>query len=586
MQQYFDAQMRLLTQAGKQFAEHYPEHAGQLNIDSLKERDPHVERLLEGVAYLTAHIQKNLDSTLPEVSEQVLRQLCPSMLNFYPSTATLKFYPKSSLQESIVVPKGKEISSSGDKSDEDNESDKASSSKESKVVCAFTTTSNTVVVPLEIDKVTYQDAFNASEIRISFKWLVHGDRSKFDLSTIRLFLQGDTPLTSSLFHFLTTGVEHIKVDFGQGYSEFNTYLKNKSCELEFLENTGAILPNSSQSHPGYALLLDYFNARERFDFLKLTGLDNIEFPENAEKFELVFKSQVKMPPGHQLNSKNIQLNCVPIVNLYKADAEPIRLEANRTDYLVVANRNSIDSIFVYSVNKVTGIDKQTATSNDYIPRYKSVFGDDLRLFTVNIKDIGAQVPSQYIQVPFEQSANDESLSVQIHASNAGWPRHVLREGDLKNAGENLSNSLTVGNISRPSSFKEAPTPNMQWKFISLLNLKFASLCNADDLKRILALFDWSDRTENRRRIESIQHISTHAINQIKRGVFISGVEIKLVIDESKFVCKSDIYHFCTLLHQFFVMYAPINQSVQTKVECIPSYNEFVWQIEPGKGNQL
>ena len=28
MQQYFDAQMRLLTQAGKQFAQHYPEHAG------------------------------------------------------------------------------------------------------------------------------------------------------------------------------------------------------------------------------------------------------------------------------------------------------------------------------------------------------------------------------------------------------------------------------------------------------------------------------------------------------------------------------------------------------------------------------
>ena len=93
----------LLTQAGKQFAENYPEHAGLLNIDSIKERDPHVERLLEGVAYLNANIHKRLDESLPEVSEQVLRQLCPALLNFYPSTTVFQFTPKFSMQDSLQV---------------------------------------------------------------------------------------------------------------------------------------------------------------------------------------------------------------------------------------------------------------------------------------------------------------------------------------------------------------------------------------------------------------------------------------------------------------------------------------------------
>ena len=94
MQQYFDAQMRLLTQAGKQFAENYPEHAGLLNIDSIKERDPHVERLLEGVAYLNANIHKRLDESLPEVSEQVLRQLCPALLKFLSVNYGVSIYTK------------------------------------------------------------------------------------------------------------------------------------------------------------------------------------------------------------------------------------------------------------------------------------------------------------------------------------------------------------------------------------------------------------------------------------------------------------------------------------------------------------
>ena len=79
MQQYFESEMRLLQDAAQEFAESYPEQAGMLNLKALKDRDPYIERLLEGMAYLTAHVKKRINDGVPDISENILRQICPSL---------------------------------------------------------------------------------------------------------------------------------------------------------------------------------------------------------------------------------------------------------------------------------------------------------------------------------------------------------------------------------------------------------------------------------------------------------------------------------------------------------------------------
>jgi type VI secretion system protein ImpG len=69
MREYFEAEMRLLHQAAQAFAEAYPEQAGLLNLKTLRDRDPHIERLLEGVAYLTGQIRQRIDNDFPDISE-------------------------------------------------------------------------------------------------------------------------------------------------------------------------------------------------------------------------------------------------------------------------------------------------------------------------------------------------------------------------------------------------------------------------------------------------------------------------------------------------------------------------------------
>ena len=50
----------------------YPKVASRLQLEPTKCEDPHVERLLEGFAFLAARVHHRLDDDLPEVSEAML----------------------------------------------------------------------------------------------------------------------------------------------------------------------------------------------------------------------------------------------------------------------------------------------------------------------------------------------------------------------------------------------------------------------------------------------------------------------------------------------------------------------------------
>ncbi len=66
---YYEAEMRYLREAGKEFAQAFPDRARMLNIDRIGERDPHVERLFEGFAFLMGRLRHKLDDELPELTE-------------------------------------------------------------------------------------------------------------------------------------------------------------------------------------------------------------------------------------------------------------------------------------------------------------------------------------------------------------------------------------------------------------------------------------------------------------------------------------------------------------------------------------
>lgn len=578
MQHYFDAQMRLLGEAGKQFASHYPEHARFLNIDLLTDRDPHIERLLEGVAYLTAHLQQRLEQSQSEVAEQLLRQLCPFLLTPYPSTTVLQFSPLMNMLSSQIVEKGLEVS--------------AAPVAETNVRCRFRLCQPLTVVPLNLSQVRCEETPQGSELRIGFRWSSQGKSSSADLSLLSLYLCGDTPLTSSLFQMLTTAqsidIEAIDIECCGSAPILLGSLSPGACSPLYFNGSEALLPDASASasHPGYALLHDYFCARDRNLFVGVSGLDKFVFPSSCDGFELVFRSEITLPPGHQLSLSNILLNCVPAVNLFEQYAEPIRLQEHCNEYQLIPEQHQRDAVFTYSVEHIAGIEKGTGASCDYLPRYQGEMHRDKRQYTLHLKEIGTGSAMHYINIPLAATALDDTLSVDLAAFNGMLPRQYLREGDINQGGRTMSTTVSVRNITRPSGCIMPPDSDYQWLLIGMLNIQLSSLLDAEHLKKLLTLLDWSEKSENRQRIASLLAIETTRVKQICRGVFINGIELQLSLDERRFACRADIYHFSCVLHHFFVMSAPMTECVQTRVQCQPSFDEWLWPFQQGRSAAL
>src|ERR1700730_10190265 len=89
--QYFNRELSYLRKAGVEFAKRYPKIANRLELSSGQSADPHVERLIESFAFLTARIQHDIESEFPEITSAMLGVLYPQLLNPVPSMATAHF---------------------------------------------------------------------------------------------------------------------------------------------------------------------------------------------------------------------------------------------------------------------------------------------------------------------------------------------------------------------------------------------------------------------------------------------------------------------------------------------------------------
>ena len=110
IEKYYEEELRYLYESGSEFAKAHPQLARYLNIDSLGDRDPYVERLFEGFAFIAGRIREKLDESLPKLTEGLINLIWPQFFQEIPSLAIVQFEPRAGfLQESRVLPAGSEI---------------------------------------------------------------------------------------------------------------------------------------------------------------------------------------------------------------------------------------------------------------------------------------------------------------------------------------------------------------------------------------------------------------------------------------------------------------------------------------------
>lgn len=577
MREYYEAELRLLHDSAQEFARAYPEQAGMLNLNEVKDRDPYIERLLEGMAFLTAQIRQHIDDDIPEISETLLNQLWPHFLRPFPSASIVNFTPRiGQLQQTQKIDKGTILLTPpvGDE----------------RVICRFRTAAEVKLNPLRLMKLDLQEAAGGGTvITLSFQFDSGISGNDLDLSDFKLYLHADPAVALWLHYQLCKKLKRARILFPDNPTRQPAELPVRhAIRPGHLAAEDALINISGRSFHGFHLLQDYFCFREKYLFVNVQGLESVDWPYTTQQFQLELKIDGVCPQDHNLRKENFLLHCAPVINLFEQTSEPIHLNHKRSAYPVIADTSAREGMQVYSLDRMIGLDSETGERHEYFPmqsfQHRRQGG---RYYHTQRKALGTGRTETYVSIGGNTKHKTEMLSCTVTACNGGYPRRYLKENDIRTPSVEFPSYAAFSNVTRPTAMLEPPRrERFQWELISHLSLNYNSLADKDTFRRVLKLYDWTQDEQNRRRIEGVKEIQVQPVDRIRRGALMRGLDIRLTIHEDHYRSIADIYLFGQVVHHYFSMYAAMNCFVQTRVVCHPSNEEIVWEPLVGENSPI
>lgn len=585
---YYEAQMRYLRESGGEFAKAHPDRARMLNLDRVGDRDPYVERLHEGFAFLTGRLQQKLDDELPELTEGLVSLLWPHYLRMIPSLSIAELVPlREKLQRTEVVPAGVLVRSAPINVPPGTG---AEGSAARSVQCLYRTTQAVILQPLSITHAGPTVRHDGrSVIRLGFELQHSARREETDLSRLRLHLNADLPVAFAIHLALTRQVDTVLWRIPEVRDGEAVPLPGITFEAAGFSPEERLWPKADAAFSGYQLLLEYFSFREKFLFVDLCGLDVSKLPQGATRFELEVVLTETYPSDLRFVRENIRLFCSPVINLFDLDAEPIEINHHESEYRVVPAGHQGEHVETYSVDAVEAFDHETAERYEYVlfATFRHRGGmlrheAPERYFHARVRPGVSGLHETWVILGGHawetmETLPEESLSLRVTGTNGMLPRKGLREASLSELAASTPNVTGVRNLVAPTLPLYPPTDDrFQWRVLSHLAPNFLSMMNAEVLRGALALYDWTDDELNRRRLAGILWVSQELLEEVTGGSIERGVLIEVTLDSQAFAGEGDVMLFGELLHQFFALYAEINLFTKLSIVSLPSQTRTVW----------
>ena len=585
---YFDEEMRYLHEAGKDFARVHPEQARYLNIDSVTDRDPYVERLFEGFALLTGRIREQLDDELPQYTEALCEMLFPHFLRPIPSLAMVSFQGQAGrLRETVRLPRGTEIQSApvGEG-----------------VTCRFVTTRDVVVQPIRLDDVELAWAPDGtSSVTLTFGFGAGVTLADLDLSTLRLYFHAEPATASAMHYFFTRRVREVMVESGLpgGLSAGLGGVDNEAITLRGqewvrpggLDTREALLPQSERSFSGLRLVQEMLCFRPKFWCADLLGLGRFKPETDHGALRVTIRFDKAFPQPQRFGKEQIRLFTSPVINLFESDGEPIRVDHRSAEYRVVPDARHRTGVEVYAIRSVTGIEDVTGRRHAYASLLspdrtaggRTYTADTGRGFTDRYETtltLQGIAPTEDGRLPVE------TLSLELQCTNGTVPREHLRERSLTKLASQTARGIEVENFTQPTLIRYPPTDrhtDFYWMLLSHWSLNYQSAATPQALAGVLGLYDWTDSEVNKRQIEGIRAVRWAPKERVHRGAVLRGSEVTIELDETRFADRGDAALLGLVLSKFFAAYATINSFAHLTIVLMPSGERMTW--EPGSGDQ-
>ena len=574
---YYEDELSYLRDLGGAFATANPRLANFLGREA---SDPDVERLLEGFAFLTARLRQRLDNELPELSHSLIRLVWPHYLRPIPSLTMLRFdVLPGGPSTPVRVPAGMRVRSRAVDG----------------VSCSFATCNDLTVMPFNVGDVEFES--RPTSARLVFRLRVAGKANLTALSggKLKLFFNTERELHvgRTLLLWFSRHVRQIECT-AEGGSKVS--LGQTAVKAAGFTDEEAVLPWPINTFSGFRLLQEYLTYPTKFLFIDISGLEALAADDGrsvliAAEFDRPFPSQFRLSEGQ------IRLNCVPAINIFTHDADPIRVERAKTEYRVLPLGGGATNI--YSIEEVVGYQQGRSGRRIYEPfesfRYDP--GDDSseqRYFRERLRpsitDRRADTYLSFVERGIElASADPEVISVKLKCTN-GVLAERLGVGSIDQPGAELPAGLSVSNITSVSP--EIPAPigsNLLWRLISNLARNYGSFANVGALRSAIATYDFQairDAQARRRLVlllESLERFEVDTRDTVIRGIPARLRHMTLAINENKLGGEAELFLFGSVMDAFFANYVAVNSLHQFAAEGIDSKVLFKWPSRFGSG---
>lgn len=578
---YYQEELAFLREMGREFAAAHPAVAHMLESAGA---DPDVERLLEGVAFLTGRVRQKLDDEIPELFQAMMSLLWPHYLRPVPSTGILQFQPMvEQLTGTITVPRDTEVESV----------------PVDGTPCRFRTCYDTELAPIQIAGVALDlPMATDAQLRVTVKSAGKTSLDQVRLRRLRCYLADEVVQASTLYLWLMRYARHVELrNPATGQS---VRLERRHIRPGGFGADEAILPYPSHSFPGYRLLQEYFTCPSKFYFVEFHGLERLLHLDPTDTFEIVVPFSRRPEDDMRLDNESMRLFCTPIVNLFKHSADGIRVDHSRTQYRVRPSTTGgpPQHYEIYSVDKVVGLIQGEAQRRDYPPlhafQHVGGVGEDAIYHQTRLVDavVGEGTDTYISFVSADQKfvvPPTETISIDITCSNRNLASR-LKIGDVSMATSNSPEFARFRNITPISRSLRPPLgKGLHWRLISHLSLNYLSLTSVEALRGILelynyqALYDRQAARENILRLEGLESMEAKLVERLLGGAPVRGTSILLHMNESNFAGEGDMYVFASVLNEFFALYASMNALTELKVRGT-RYGE-IYEWPPRLGQQ-
>ena len=587
---YYQKELNYLKKYGANFSRKFPKIARRLGMSDGLSEDPHVERIIESFALLTAQIHQRLDADMPEVTDTLLSVIAPQLLRQFPSVCIVQMLPDSktsTITSKNIIKSGAELFSKPINGH----------------ICRFRTVYPVTLLPLSLVSSNLQ-------IDDSMRW---GLKLKFSVwpsasvinNTLRLYINGPASIVHVLYTLLCSEVKSISF-------HHNDYVHNMNpldIKAVGFDKEEGLFENDSFVSPAHTLLQDYFFFPQKFHFVDLPLPEYFCAEGQSElTYHFVFNcchSTKYLDNIYDLIDKDtFFLNCTPAINLFEQRAEPIIPHNNTAEYPIIPDVRFPNALDVWSVKNVSvlrrrGDERELQTLHPLFGINSSSHNEQQEVYWQAIQrhliDSDEMNHSWFIafsdrgEKPLDPDGDIIMLS--LTCTNRDLAAQLLNgdpSGDFES--ELPLSNLKINALTRPSiPFRAQVKQEARWRLISQLSLNHMLLSGPHGcqiLKETLALYNFNNNPSNERLISLISQIEIKPIiarlivndpSSIARGVEITITFFAKAADEPEY------FFLCRLLDYYLALYAPVNSfsRIVTRIDSIEGA-ERQWPIRAGR----